>query len=73
MGFYPKKRSARHRGKVKAFPKDVASKPVHLTCFLGFKVMTIFSVINMCNDQGDEIGRNFAFCLLWAVLFIIET
>merc|ERR1711955_62540 len=37
MGFYPKKRSKRHRGKVKAFPKDDAKKPVHLTSFLGFK------------------------------------
>merc|ERR1711910_112984 len=37
MGFYPKKRSCRHRGKVKAFPKDDAKKPCHLTAFLGFK------------------------------------
>lgn len=37
MAFYPKKRSRRHRGKVKAFPKDDASKPVHLTCFIGYK------------------------------------
>lgn len=37
MGFYPKKRSKRHRGKVKAFPKDDTKKPCHLTSFLGFK------------------------------------
>jgi len=37
MGFYPKKRAKRHRGKVKAFPKDDAKKPVHLTAFLGYK------------------------------------
>merc|ERR1711913_159655 len=37
MGFYPKKRSRRHRGKVKAFPKDDAKKPVHMGSFLGFK------------------------------------
>lgn len=37
MAFYPKKRSCRHRGKVKAFPKDDATKPVHLTCFIGYK------------------------------------
>merc|ERR1712088_1226887 len=37
MGFYPKKRAKRHRGKVKAFPRDDAKKPVHLTSFLGFK------------------------------------
>lgn len=37
MAFYPKKRAARHRGKVKAFPKDDPSKPVHLTAFMGYK------------------------------------
>lgn len=37
MAFYPKKRAARHRGKVKAFPKDDPTKPVHLTAFLGYK------------------------------------
>ena len=37
MGFYPKKRSRRHRGKVKAFPKDDPNKPVHLTAFVGYK------------------------------------
>ncbi|MCP9265291.1 60S ribosomal protein L3 [Dirofilaria immitis] len=37
MGFTPKKRSKRHRGKVKAFPKDDPSKPIHLTAFIGFK------------------------------------
>lgn len=37
LGFLPKKRSVRHRGKVKAFPKDDPSKPVHLTAFIGYK------------------------------------
>lgn len=37
MGFVPKKRSKRLRGKVKAFPKDDPTKPIHLTAFLGFK------------------------------------
>lgn len=37
MGFYPKKRARRHRGRVKSFPKDDPSKPVHLTSFLGYK------------------------------------
>merc|ERR1712183_133943 len=36
-GFLPKKRSKRHRGKAKAFPKDDPSKPAHLTCFMGYK------------------------------------
>jgi large subunit ribosomal protein L3e len=37
LGFLPRKRSKRHRGKVKAFPKDDPSKPVHLTAFLAYK------------------------------------
>ncbi|GAA98922.1 uncharacterized protein L969DRAFT_51137 [Mixia osmundae IAM 14324] len=37
LGFLPRKRAARHRGKVKAFPKDDPKKPVHLTAFMGYK------------------------------------
>ncbi|KAL8271655.1 hypothetical protein Esti_004405 [Eimeria stiedai] len=37
LGFCPRKRARRHRGKVKAFPKDDASKPPHLTAFMGYK------------------------------------
>ncbi|KAK4700022.1 large subunit ribosomal protein L3e, partial [Phenoliferia sp. Uapishka_3] len=37
LGFLPRKRAARHRGKAKSFPKDDAKKPVHLTAFLGYK------------------------------------
>jgi large subunit ribosomal protein L3e len=37
LGFLPKKRARRHRGKVKSFPQDDPKKPVHLTAFLGYK------------------------------------
>jgi len=37
LGFLPKKRARRHRGKVKSFPKDDPKKAVHLTAFLGYK------------------------------------
>jgi len=37
LGFLPRKRSSRHRGKVKAFPKDDPSKPCHLTAFISYK------------------------------------
>ncbi|KAL7008335.1 60S ribosomal protein L3 [Cystobasidiomycetes sp. EMM_F5] len=37
LGFLPRKRAARHRGKVKSFPVDDPKKPVHLTAFLGYK------------------------------------
>ena len=56
MGFYPKKRAKRHRGKVKAFPKDDPSKPVHLTCFLGFKAgMT--HVVREANRPGSKVNK----------------
>lgn len=37
MAFLPRKRAARHRGKVKSFPKDDPKKPVHLTAAMGYK------------------------------------
>lgn len=37
LGFLPRKRAARHRGKVKSFPRDDPKKPVHLTGFMGYK------------------------------------
>jgi len=56
MGFYPKKRSKRHRGKVKAFPKDDPSKPVHLTCFLGYKAgMT--HVVREADRPGSKLNK----------------
>ena len=56
MGFYPKKRAKRHRGKVKAFPKDDSSKPVHMTCFLGFKAgMT--HVVREADRPGSKVNK----------------
>jgi large subunit ribosomal protein L3e len=37
LGFLPRKRTKHHRGRVRAFPKDDKSKPVHLTAFPVFK------------------------------------
>ena len=37
LGFLPKKRTKHHRGRIRAFPKDDASKPCHLTAFMGYK------------------------------------
>merc|ERR1711973_638861 len=56
MGFYPKKRAARHRGKVKAFPKDDASKPVRMTAFLGYKAgMT--HIVREANRPGSMVNK----------------
>ena len=37
LGFLPKKRCRRGKGKAKSFPRDDASKPPHLTTFMGYK------------------------------------
>ncbi|KAF5901867.1 60S ribosomal protein L3-like, partial [Clarias magur] len=37
MGFLPHKRSKKHRGRVRTWPKDDPKQPVHLTAFLGYK------------------------------------
>ncbi|APA07569.1 hypothetical protein EAF04_002941 [Stromatinia cepivora] len=37
LAYLPRKRASRHRGKVKSFPKDDKTKPVHLTATLGYK------------------------------------
>ncbi|XP_044766542.1 60S ribosomal protein L3-like isoform X4 [Coccinella septempunctata] len=56
MGFYPKKRSRRHRGKVKAFPKDDPSKPVHLTAFMGYK-SGMTHVVREADRPGSKINK----------------
>jgi hypothetical protein len=33
----PRKRTRKHRGKLRSFPKDDRSKPAHLTAFVGYK------------------------------------
>ncbi|KFM78921.1 60S ribosomal protein L3, partial [Stegodyphus mimosarum] len=56
MGFVPKKRSKRHRGKVKAFPKDDPSKPVHLTAFIGYKAgMT--HIVREVDKPGSKVNK----------------
>jgi large subunit ribosomal protein L3e len=37
LGFLPRKRARRHRGKCKSFPRDDPAKKVHLTAFMGYK------------------------------------
>lgn len=56
LAFLPKKRSSRHRGKVKAFPKDDASKPCHLTAFMGYKAgMT--HVVRDVDKPGSKVHK----------------
>merc|ERR1711915_1012024 len=57
MGFYPKKRASRLRPKVKAFPKDDPSKPVHVTSFLAYKAgMT--HIVRVSDKPGSKLNKN---------------
>jgi len=56
MGFAPRKRSKRHLGKVKSFPKDDPSKPIHLTAFVGFKAgMT--HIVRDVDKPGSKVNK----------------
>ncbi|KAK0404326.1 hypothetical protein QR680_017395 [Steinernema hermaphroditum] len=56
MAFAPRKRARRFRGKVKTFPKDDASKPVHLTAFIGFKAgMT--HILRDVDKPGSKLNK----------------
>jgi len=56
MGFTPKKRSKRHRGKCKAWPKDDPSKPPHLTAFIAYKAgMT--HIVREIDKPGSKVNK----------------
>merc|ERR1712062_342771 len=56
VGFLPKKRAARHRGRVKTFPKDDTTQKPHLTAFLGFKAgMT--HIVREANRPGSKLNK----------------
>lgn len=56
MGFTPKKRSRRIRGKCKAFPKDRRSLPPHLTAFMGYKAgMT--HIVRQVDKPGSKVHK----------------
>jgi len=56
LGFLPRKRCIRHRGKVKSFPKDNATVAPHLTAFMGYKAgMT--HVCRELNQPGSVLHK----------------
>jgi len=56
MGFTPKKRARHGRGKVKAFPKDDPSKPVHLTAFMGYKA-GMSHIVRDVDKPGSKVHK----------------
>ena len=56
LGFLPRKRAVRHRGKVKSFPKDDASAKPHLTAFMGYKAgMT--HIVRDVDKPGSKLHK----------------
>jgi large subunit ribosomal protein L3e len=56
LGFLPRKRAARHRGKVKSFPADDKTKPVGLTAFLGYKAGMTTTVRDL-DRRGSKMDK----------------
>ena len=56
LGFLPRKRAKRQRGRVRSFPKDDQSKVPHLTAFLGYKAgMT--HILREVNKPGSKLHQ----------------
>jgi len=55
LGFVPKRRTRHHRGRVRHFPRDDASKPVHLTAFMGYKAGMTHVVKYQERREGKKV------------------
>jgi large subunit ribosomal protein L3e len=56
LGFLPRKRTKHHRGRVRSFPRDDASKKPHLTAFMGYKAgMT--HILREVNKPGSKLHK----------------
>ncbi len=56
LGFLPKKRARRGKGKIKSFPKDDPSRPCHLTAFAGYKAgMT--HIVREVEKPGSKLHK----------------
>lgn len=56
LGFLPRKRTKHHRGRIRKFPKDNPSDPVHLTAFAGFKAGMTHTVRDI-ERQGSKLNK----------------
>ena len=72
LGFLPRKRARRFRGKVKSFPKDDQSKAPHLTAFLAYKA----GMTHILRDVDKPGSRAFPLhlpCTICRVLHAVWT
>jgi len=56
LGFLPRKRASRHRGRVKSFPVDDSSKQPHLTAFMGYKAGCTH-ILREVNKPGSKLHK----------------
>jgi large subunit ribosomal protein L3e len=69
LGFLPKKRCRRGKGKCKSFPKDDPSKPCHLTAFMGYKAgMT--HIVREVEKPGSKLHKKET-CEVRALLLLL--
>jgi len=56
LQYLPKKRTKHHQGRIRSFPKDDASVPVHMTAFIGYKAgMT--HVVREIERPGSKLHK----------------
>mmetsp|Transcript_714 Transcript_714/g.887 ORF Transcript_714/g.887 Transcript_714/m.887 type:complete len:395 (-) Transcript_714:26-1210(-) len=56
LGFLPRKRASRHKGKVKSFPVDKPEEKPHLTAFMGYKAgMT--HIVREMDKPGSKMHK----------------
>jgi large subunit ribosomal protein L3e len=56
LGFLPRKRTTKHRGKIRSFPKDDVSKAPHLTAFIGYKA-GMSHIVREADKPGSKIHK----------------
>lgn len=56
LGFLPRKRSKKHRGHCRSFPRDDPSKPCHLTAFMGYKAGCTH-ILREVNKPGSKLNK----------------
>jgi len=56
LGFLPRKRTRKHRGKVRAFPRDDRTKPCHLTAFIGYKA-GMSHIVRELDKPGSKMNK----------------
>jgi len=54
LGYLPKRRTKHHKGKVRTFPTDDKTKPVHLTAYMGYKAGMTHVVRGMEKREGRK-------------------